>query len=61
MFSLALMVIGGINWGLVGLLGFDAVAWICGGSYTVFARIIYTLVGAAAVCGLFSLTAKRDM
>ena len=60
MFSLVLMAIGGINWGLVGLLGFDAVAWLCGGSYTVLARIIYTLVGAAAVYGLFTLTAKRE-
>lgn len=59
---LALMAIGGINWGLVGLFGFDAVAWLCGGAYTVFARILYTLVGAASVCGIFTLAGrcKRD-
>ena len=29
--ALALIVIGGINWGLVGIFRFDLVAWICGG------------------------------
>ena len=43
--ALILNIIGGINWGLVGLL----VAWICGGQDSVFARIIYSLVGLAAI------------
>ncbi len=47
--ALALIVIGGINWGLVGIFQFDLVAWICGGQASVFARIIYTLVGIAAL------------
>ena len=47
--ALALIVIGGINWGLVGIFQFDLVAWICGGQADVFARIIYTLVGIAAL------------
>lgn len=44
-----LLVIGGINWGLIGLFSFDAVAWICGGAMMALARIIYVVVGAAAV------------
>ena len=47
--ALILAVIGGLNWGLVGIFKFDLVAWICGGSGTVIARIIYTLVGLAAI------------
>lgn len=47
--ALILSIIGGINWGLIGLFKFDLVAWICGGQDTVFARIIYSLVGLAAI------------
>ena len=47
--ALALIVIGGINWGLAGIFRFDLVAWICGGQASVVARIIYTLVGIAAL------------
>lgn len=47
--ALALIVIGGINWGLVGIFRFDLVAWTCGGQASVVARIIYTLVGIAAL------------
>ncbi len=47
--ALVLNIIGGINWGLIGLFKFDLVAWICGGQDAVLARIIYTLVGLAAI------------
>lgn len=47
--ALILAIIGGLNWGLVGLFQFDLVAWICGGSAALFARIIYTLVALAAI------------
>lgn len=47
--ALALTIIGGINWGLIGIFRFDLVAWICGGQTSLFARIIYTLVGIAAL------------
>ena len=47
--ALALTVIGGVNWGLVGVFRFDLVAWICGGQTSVVSRIIYTLVGIAAL------------
>ena len=41
--TLILNIIGGINWGLIGLFKFDLVAWICGGQDSVFARIISLL------------------
>ncbi len=47
--ALALTIIGGINWGLIGIFKFDLVAWICGGQTSVVARIIYTLVAIAAL------------
>lgn len=47
--AMILTIIGGINWGLVGFLQFDLVAWICGGSAAILARIIYALIGIAAV------------
>lgn len=47
--ALILSVIGSLNWGLVGLFRFDAVAWICGGAATLLARIIYTVVGLAGI------------
>jgi uncharacterized protein len=43
-----LLVIGGINWGLVGLLGLDLVALLFG-PMTLISRIVYILVGVAAV------------
>ena len=47
--ALALSIVGGLNWGLIGLLNFDLVAFISGGSGTWLARIIYTIVGLAAL------------
>jgi len=47
--ALILVIIGALNWGLVGLFTFDLVAWICGGAGTVVARIIYTLVALAGI------------
>ncbi|MBE6551806.1 MAG: DUF378 domain-containing protein [Ruminococcaceae bacterium] len=47
--ALLLAVIGGINWGSIGLFGFDLVSWMCGGSDSVLSRIIFTLVGLSAL------------
>ena len=45
--ALALLIIGGLNWGSVGLFQFEAFA--CGGSASMISRIIYTIVGLSAV------------
>ena len=47
--ALLLAIIGGLNWGSVGLFRFDAVAFLCGGATTILARIIYALVGLSAL------------
>ena len=44
---LVLIIIGALNWGLVGLFSFDLVAWIFGGSAANFSRIIYTVIALA--------------
>ena len=54
-----LVIVGGLNWGLIGLFKFDLVAWICGGldfgQTNAASRIIYILVGLAAVYELVLL------
>jgi hypothetical protein len=54
----ALVLIGGLNWGLVAVAKFDLVAWIFGmdfGETNAASRIVYGLVGLAAVYGIGSL------
>ncbi|MCM1463175.1 MAG: DUF378 domain-containing protein [Bacteroides sp.] len=57
--ALFILLIGGINWGLVGLFGFDLVAWIFGGSASVISRIVYIVVALAALWCI-SLFFKRN-
>ncbi|MBQ3550288.1 MAG: DUF378 domain-containing protein [Clostridia bacterium] len=46
---LILLIIGGLNWGSIGLFQFDLVAWAFGGQDALFSRIVYTLVALSAV------------
>lgn len=50
--ALTLLIIGGLNWLLIGLLEFDLVATIFGGPDALVSRIIYVVVG---VCALYCL------
>jgi len=52
--TLALVIIGGVNWGLVGLFGFDLVAALFG-TMSALSRIVYVLVGASALWQLIPL------
>jgi uncharacterized membrane protein YuzA (DUF378 family) len=56
--AIVLLVIGGLNWLLVGLFSFDLVAYILGYMTTV-ARIVYVLVGLSAVYTLLMSGALR--
>lgn len=47
--SLLLVIIGAVNWLLVGVFQFDLVAWLFGGQGAVLSRIIYSLVGIAGL------------
>jgi uncharacterized protein len=58
-----LLIVGGLNWGLVALAEFDLVAWIFGeefGTTNAASRIVYGLVGLAAVYGIASLAGSRS-
>jgi uncharacterized protein len=58
----ALVLVGGLNWGLVAIAKFDLVAWIFGedfGSTNAASRIVYGLVGLAAVYGIVTLAERR--
>ena len=59
----ALLIVGGLNWGLVAIAEFDLVAWLFGedfGTTNVVTRFVYGLVGLAAVYGIASLLGSRN-
>lgn len=47
--ALILAIIGGLNWGSIGIFGFDVVAFLFGGAGSAVSRVVYTLVGLAAI------------
>lgn len=56
--AMILIVVGALNWGLIGLFQFDLVAAIFGGA-TIVSRIIYGLVGLAGLWGVTMLFRRR--
>jgi uncharacterized membrane protein YuzA (DUF378 family) len=59
----ALLIVGGLNWGLVALAEFDLVAWIFGeefGTTNAASRLVYGLVGLAAVYAIASVVSRRS-
>ena len=59
--ALALVVIGVLNWGSIGLFGFDFVGAIFGGQDAVFSRIIFSIVGLAALWSISLFFRKNDL
>lgn len=51
--ALTLVIIGALNWGSIGLFGFDLVGALFGGQLSIISRIIFTVV---AIAGLWSIT-----
>lgn len=51
--AIVVLIIGGLNWGLFGLFGFDLIRFIFG-EMTLVSRVIYVLVGLAAVYEIFA-------
>ena len=47
--ALSLLIVGGVNWGLVSLLQFDLVAWLFGSSAALGSRLVYGLIGLSAL------------
>ena len=58
--ALVLVVVGAINWGLVGLAQFDLVAALFGGQAAPLSRVVYSLVGLAGVA-LLALRTRQEL
>lgn len=59
-FALVLVIIGALNWGSIGIFGFDLVAYLFGGQMTAISRIVYTLVGLAGIWAVSLLFRERN-
>lgn len=53
--AIILVIIGALNWGLIGLFNFDLVAALFGGSMSILSKIIYSLVGLAGAYLIYLL------
>ena len=59
--ALTLLIIGGLNWGLVGIFQFDLIAWIFGGQTAIISRIIYAVVAVCAIWCISLLFRERAL
>lgn len=53
--ALILVILGALNWGLIGLLNFDLVAFLFGGPMTFLSKVVYSLIGLAGAYTLYLL------
>lgn len=58
--ALTITIIGGLNWGSIGLFGFDIVGWIFGGQLTAGSRVVFVLVAIAALWCIHLLFHEED-
>ena len=54
--TLVLLIVGGLNWGLVGAFHFDLVATLFGGQDALLSRVVYVVVGLSALWQIIALT-----
>lgn len=59
--ALWILLIGGINWGSVGIFQFDFIAWAFGGSDTLVSRILYIVVALSAIWCISLLFRKNEL
>lgn len=57
--SLVLIIIGALNWGIIGLFGVDLIGMLFGGQLMLIPRIIYTLVGIAGIWAITLLFKEK--
>lgn len=58
--ALTLTIVGGLNWGSIGIFGFDIVAFLFGGADSALSRVVYTLVGLGAIWCISLLFRETD-
>jgi uncharacterized membrane protein YuzA (DUF378 family) len=59
--ALFLVIIGALNWGSIGIFGFDIVGWLFGGQDAIVSRIIFTLVAIAGIWCISFFFKKNDV
>jgi len=59
--SLVLAILGGLNWGSIGIFRFDLVSYMFGGQLMAASRVIYTLIGLASIWCISMLFRERDV
>ena len=59
--ALILTIVGGLNWGSIGLFRFDLVAWICGGQTAVAARVICLNTKQSTELNIITLKVKHSV
>ena len=59
--ALVLLIIGGLNWGSLGIFRFDIVAWLFGGQAAIMSRIIYVVVALAGIWCISLLFRENEM
>ena len=59
--ALWILLIGGINWGLVGIFRFDLIAWAFGGSDSIISRILYIVVALSAIWCISLFFRKNEL
>ncbi len=59
--ALCILLIGGLNWGLVGIFQFDLIAWAFGGADSVISRILYIIVALSAIWCISLLFRKEAL
>ena len=59
--ALILTIIGGLNWGSIGIFRFDLVAWLFGGQTATVSRVVCTLVGLSAIWCISLLFRERAL
>jgi len=58
--ALVFVIIGALNWGMVGLFQFDCVAWLFGGAAAILSRVVYTLIALAGIWAVSLLFRERE-
>lgn len=57
---LILIIIGALNWGLIGFFRYDLISSIFGGSYAVVSRVIFAIIGLAGIYAISFFFRKNE-
>jgi len=58
--ALFFVIVGALNWGMVGLFQFDTVAWLFGGTAAILSRVVYTLIALGGIWAISLLFRERE-